>query len=107
MGTLFAFVPADSSHAMTTTSSARTYLAVWGWLAGLMLLSVVLSELPIAKATVVLIVLLLSTVKALLVALYYMHLNIDRRLLAFVAVFPFVLISLATLLVLSSRLVKL
>ncbi len=92
---------------MTTASSSRTYLVIWCWLAGLMLLSVVLSALPIAKATVVLLVLLLSTVKALLVALYYMHLKIDRRLLAFVAVFPLVLISLATLLVLSSYLVRL
>ena len=88
-------------------SSAKTYLLVWGWLAGLMLFSVVLSELRIPKRTIILAILALSTVKALLVALYYMHLKIDRRLLAFVAAAPLVLVTLAALLVLSSRLVRL
>ena len=88
-------------------SSAKTYLLVWCWLAGLMLLSVVLSELHIPKQTIVLAILALSTVKALLVALYYMHLKIDRKLLAFVAIAPLIVISLAVLLVLSSRLVRL
>ena len=92
------------------TASSRTYLAVWGWLAGLMLLSVVLSELsilPISPEGLVCIVLGLSTIKALLVVLYYMHLKFDRRLLVLVALFPIVLISLATFVVLSSRFVKL
>ncbi len=89
------------------SSSAKTYLAVWGWLAGLMLLSVLLSELHIPKPTIILAILALSTIKALLVALYYMHLKIDRRLLAFVAVVPLVLVGLAVLVVLSSRLVRL
>lgn len=95
---------------MTTAhaaSSAKTYLWVWVWLAGLMLLSVVLSELAIPKRTIIMLILALSTLKALLVALYYMHLKIDRRLLIFVALFPLMLVGLAVLLVLSSYLVKL
>lgn len=92
------------THAL---SSVRTYLAIWGWLAGLMLVSVMLSALPLSRSTVALLILSLSTVKAVLVALYYMHLKVDRRLLAFVAAFPLVLIALATLLILSSRLVTL
>ena len=92
--------------------SWKSYLMIGAWLAGLMLLGVALSELPavqgmLAKPLIALIVLLLSTIKATLVALYYMHLKFDRRLLAFVAAFPLVLITLATLLVLSSRLVRL
>ena len=94
----------------SAVSSPRTYLWIWVWLAALMLASVVLSELPIlslSHPTLVLIVLSLSTVKALLVALYYMHLKGDRPLLSFVALFPLVVITCAVLLVLSSRLVKL
>ena len=94
----------------THASSARTYLRIWFWLAGLMLASVVLSELsilPLSAAAIALIVLVLSTVKALLVALYYMHLKSDQRLLAFVALFPLLIIALATGLVLSRRLVRL
>ena len=90
-----------------THASPAKYLWIWGWLAGLMLCGVALSMFPLAKAVIVCLILLLSTIKATLVALYYMHLKFDRRLLAFVAVFPLVLIALATLLILSSRLVKL
>ncbi len=93
---------------MTDTHvSPAKYLWIWGWLAGLMLLGVALSTFPISKRALVLVILGLSTVKATLVALYYMHLKFDRRILSLVAVFPLVLIGLATLLVLSSRLVRL
>ena len=63
---------------MSSVSSVRLYLIIWCWLAGLMLLGVVLSELsilPIPVTGVVWIVVGLSTVKALLVAAYYMHLK--------------------------------
>ena len=90
--------------------STAQSLWIWIWLAALMLLSVVLSEsslLPISSGAVVWLVLVLSTVKALLVALYYMHLKDDRRLVVGVALFPLILIGLATLLVLSGRLIRL
>ena len=90
-----------------THVSAKTYLLIWAWLAGLMLLGVLLSELPIPKSTVVLIVLVLSTIKATLVALYYMHLKSDRRLLAFVLIAPLVIIALALGVVCSSALIRL
>ena len=92
---------------MTDSGSAKTYLTIWGWLAGLMLLGVLLSELPIPKMTIVLVVLLLSSIKATLVALYYMHLKMDRRLLTVVLLAPLLLIALVTCLILSSRLVRL
>ena len=74
----------------SASGGTRTYLAIWGWLAGLMLIGVFLSELPIPKMTIVLLVLALSSIKALLVALYYMHLKMDRRLLALVALAPII-----------------
>ena len=92
----------DSSHV-----SAKTYLAIWGWLAGLMLLGVGLSALPISKRTIVLLVLALSSIKATLVALYYMHLKFDRRLLTLVLLFPFALVLLALSVVFGSFLVHL
>jgi len=87
-------------------ASIKLYLAIWGWLAGLMLLGVLLSLLPISKMTVVLIVLGLSSIKAFLVALYYMHLKFDRRILALIMLFPFVLIGLALTVLLSSHFVR-
>ena len=93
--------------AASTQSPTKLYLMIWGWLAGLMLIGVFLSELPIPKATIVLIILGLSSIKATLVALYYMHLKMDRRVLAFVALVPLVLIALALSVVFASRLVSL
>ena len=95
-------VVTDSSHLF-----AKTYLAIWGWLAGLMLLGVGLSALPISKRTVVLLVLALSSIKATLVALYYMHLKFDRRVLTIVLLAPLALILLALSVVFSSYFVHL
>ena len=57
--------------------------------------------------TIVLIVLALSSIKAMLVALYYMHLKFDRRLLAMVVLAPILLVTLALTVVFSSRFVRL
>ncbi len=89
-----------------TAVTTRTYLTIWAVLAGLMLLGVLLSELPIPKTTVVLLVLMLSSIKAILVALYYMHLKLDRRFLVLVAVAPLFLIALSLSVVFSSTLIK-
>ncbi|MBI2116986.1 MAG: asparagine synthase (glutamine-hydrolyzing) [candidate division NC10 bacterium] len=48
--------------------SPARYVWVWVWLAGLMLISVVLSELPMSKIGIVLVVMTLSSIKAILVA---------------------------------------
>lgn len=67
------------------------YLAVWVWLALLMLASVLSSYLPTSAMIIISIILVLSLIKALLVALYYMHLRFERRLLLIVIVAPLVL----------------
>ena len=92
--------------------SQPNYLLIGIWLAGLMLLGVLLSEvsghgLPMPRWGIVALILALSTIKASLVALYYMHLKMDRRLLVFVALAPFLLITLALSVVFSSYLVRL
>jgi len=87
--------------------SPAKYLWIWVWLAALMLLSVLVSELALPKRTIVLGVLMLSTIKAMLVGLYYMHLRFDRRWLTFLALFPVLLIVLAVGVVSSSQLVRL
>ena len=92
------------------SASTKTYLAIWGWLAVLMLVGVALSErhiLPFPRWGIILTIVALSTIKAALVALYYMHLKLDRRVLTFIALTPLVLISLAVFLLYSSTLVHL
>ena len=93
-------------------AGAFNYIVIGIWLAGLMLLGVLLSEmaggvLPLPRAGVAALVLGLSTIKALLVALYYMHLKTDRPVLILVILAPFVIISLALGVVFSSALVRL
>ena len=93
-----------------SASHVRLYLGIWVALAALMLLGVCLSELPIlplSHRVIILVVVILSTIKASLVALYYMHLKMDQRLLAVVALAPFLLITLALGVVFSSYLVRL
>ena len=93
-----------------SASPAKLYLAIWGWLAALMLLGVLLSErniLPFPRWGIILTVVILSTIKASLVGMYYMHLKVERRLLVFVALGPLLLIALAVGLIFSSKLVHL
>ena len=97
---------------MTARTLQSNYLLIGIWLAGLMLLGVLLSELaggilPIPRWGVVTLILTLSTIKATLVALYFMHLKMDRPVLALVALAPLCLIALAVGLLLSSKLVRL
>jgi len=68
--------------------TTRQYLAVGVGLAGLVLLGVALSYLPVSPRMVAFLVLLLSTVKAILVAFYYMHLKLDAKFLTWVALAP-------------------
>lgn len=86
--------------------STKLYLVIWGWLAGLMLLGVGLSELPWPKLTIVLVVLALSSIKAILVGMYYMHLKMDARLLRLIALGPLLLLLLALSVPFSSRFIR-
>lgn len=90
-------------------ASSRPYVVIGLWLAALMILGVVLCELKLGfpRWVIVVTVLCLSTIKASLVALYYMHLRSDRWLLALVALVPFALILLALGVVFSSTFIRL
>ena len=81
------------------------YLLIWVWLIALLAAGTFISTLPISKTEAVLLILLVSLVKAVLVALFYMHLKFERLVpIWIVAVFPFFLIGLASLLVFSGLL---
>lgn len=86
-----------------------TYVVIGAWLAALMLVGVILCEwqLGFPRWLIAVTVLGLATIKASLVALYYMHLKTDRRLLALVALGPFALVLLALGVLWSSTLIRL
>ena len=85
----------------------KPYVVIWAWLIALLLAGVAVAETKLSKGAIVAVVLALSTVKAVLVAMHYMHLKTDRHLLAFVLLAPFLLVGLALCVFFSSRLVVL
>ena len=76
------------------------YLLIWIWLIALLVAGTFFSGLPIPKNFIVLLILLVSLTKVALVGLFYMHLKFEKIVPVWiVAIFPFFLIGIATLLV--------
>jgi cytochrome c oxidase subunit 4 len=76
------------------------YVGIWVGLAVLTALELTVAFLPWSKVTLILLLIALAVWKALLVALYYMHLRFERsrlRLLA-IAPLPFCVILVTTVL---------
>ena len=75
----------------TTPPTARTCLAIYGWLIGLTVfeVGVVLAGWP--QDAIVTILIATALAKALLIALYFMHLKFDRPLVWLLPGIPVVL----------------
>jgi len=67
------------------------YVAVWFWLVGLMVASVSISLLPLSESATVVVIFTIAAVKAVLVALNFMHLRFERLLIYSLATVPLVL----------------
>ncbi|MBI1883837.1 MAG: cytochrome C oxidase subunit IV family protein [Chlamydiae bacterium] len=74
------------------------YVAVWIWLLVLTVLEVCALYLPCAKVVKISALVFLAITKALLVAMYFMHLKFERLVLIAVIVYPVVLSLVLTLL---------
>jgi caa(3)-type oxidase subunit IV len=66
----------------------RRYLQVFVWLAVLTAVEVAIIYAPISHVAIGLMLVVLAATKAALVALFYMHLSVEKRTLAYVAVTP-------------------
>ena len=75
----------------------RPYMKVFGALALLTLIEVLVAFLPIAKILIVIFLIALALTKALLVAMYFMHLKYDRRILTLIAASPLILAAILAL----------
>jgi cytochrome c oxidase subunit 4 len=69
----------------------RRYIVVFVWLAVLTAVEIGLTYVPISKFAIGAGLVLLAATKAVLVALYYMHLVNEKRTLAYIALTPMVL----------------
>jgi cytochrome c oxidase subunit 4 len=63
----------------STSPGARLYVAIFGWLIGLTVLEVSVVLLGWPAAAIVTLLVATALAKALLIALYFMHLKFDRR----------------------------
>ena len=69
----------------------RRYLQVFLWLAILTALEIGVIYMPISTLAIGLMLVVLAGTKAALVALFYMHLSVEKRTLTYIALTPAVL----------------
>ena len=67
------------------------YVAVWVWLVALLIASVGVTTLPISTGVALLLIFAMAVVKAVLVALNYMHLKSEQLLICAMAIVPLVI----------------
>src|SRR5260370_12119880 len=88
---------AVSSGAMAQADHAEpNYIAIWIYLAVLTVLELIVAYAPIPKAAMVGGLIGLAFAKAVLVAMYFMHLRFERRTLAIIACIPIILVTFLT-----------
>lgn len=81
----------------------RPYLWVFLWLAVFTAIEVGVAGLALPNQIRIILLAGLAATKALLVALYYMHLRYDHRILAIIGGFPFFLAVVMILILLADR----
>ncbi len=69
----------------------RRYLQVFAWLAVLTAVEIAVIYMPIPRLAIGLMLVVLAATKASMVALFYMHLSVERRTLTYIALTPAVL----------------
>ncbi len=72
------------------------YVAVWFLLVGLMVASVTISLFHFSESATVVVIFTIAVVKAVLVALNFMHLRFERLLIYSLAIVPLVLFFILT-----------
>jgi caa(3)-type oxidase subunit IV len=77
---------------MTGTTLTRGYVIIWVWLLLLMTLSLFANTLPVSRPAIVTLMFVVAAVKAVLVALHFMHLRLERWLIYAIVVVPVLLV---------------
>ena len=76
---------------MTATHKDPNYIAIWGWLLLLTLIELGTTQLPIGRLSIAVLLVGEALTKALLVAMYFMHLKFEKKTLAIIATCPLIL----------------
>jgi cytochrome c oxidase subunit 4 len=75
----------------TTTHDEPNYMAIFWWLLALTLLELGVIYVPVHRIAIIVLLVALAISKAVLVALYFMHLKFEKVTLGLIALSPFVL----------------
>ena len=67
------------------------YMGVFWWLLALTIIELGVIYLPMSKMAIAIMLIVLAVTKAVLVALYFMHLKFERITLGWIALSPFIL----------------
>lgn len=78
-------------------TGTRTYLMVWGALAVLTLVELGVASLGLGRGPTICLLVAFSAAKALLVAMYFMHLKFERVALVMIAAAPLLFAVILTL----------
>ena len=76
---------------MADAHASVNYWKVWLYLFVLTIVEIAVIYMPLAKIIIAILLVTLACYKALLVAMYFMHLKFERRTLGIIALTPFVL----------------
>jgi len=82
-----------ATHAAAVDHAEPNYIAIFIYLAVLTVLELIVAYAPIPKALMVGALVGLAWTKAVLVAMYFMHLRFERRTLAIIAIIPVLLVT--------------
>jgi caa(3)-type oxidase subunit IV len=88
---------------MTEKHAKRPYMWVFLWLAVLTAIEVGVANLAFNKTLQIILLAILAVGKALLVAMFYMHLRYDKSILSVIGGFPFFLAVVMALIILADR----
>ncbi len=76
---------------MTTAQTEPNYFGVFWWILGLTILEIAVIYVPMARLIIVILLIGLALSKAVLVAMYFMHLKFERVTLGVIALTPLIL----------------
>ncbi|MEE8510167.1 MAG: cytochrome C oxidase subunit IV family protein [candidate division NC10 bacterium] len=79
---------------MTAAHKTPNYMAIFWWLLALTVIEIAVIYTPLAKLLIVILLVGLALSKALLVAMYFMHLRFEPRTLGLIALTPLLLCAL-------------
>lgn len=85
----------SEAHAISHDAPHPNYMAIFWWLLGVTIAEVAITFVHMPQALLVSILLVMAFGKAALVALYFMHLKYDNKILMIIAVVPVILAAIA------------